>query len=339
MFYFRKVSALAVVAGGAMIITASTSMAAMPAQGAPSIGEPTNPTATVDYSNATIKLDWDAPTGGTVDPERYGIFFALDDLGIDPEEIVADFAVTTGDVGDAGALDTEFTLSKDVLEQNYPDLFASLSEKQGLLFSFYVRSDNDSLAEYAESSVYGVQIDNGPSNPDNFSYERDEETGDLTFSWDLSDTRFVDPAYYRLAWSVTEFPGGSLEPGSYLSTQNFTGTTHTIEYKELSEGTSPTDDGTYYFTLLSCSQFGNCSYMSGGLEVEISEGTPPTTTTTVPPTTTTTVPPTTTTTTLPPTTELPATGSSNGLVIYVLLLLTGGGLLALSARHRRLCQR
>ncbi|MBS31283.1 MAG: hypothetical protein CL445_02415 [Acidimicrobiaceae bacterium] len=269
-------------AGGAMIATASTSMA----QGAPSIGEPTNVTVTVDHYNGTVKVDWDAPTGGTVDPERYAISFALDDVGTDPAEIVMDHGVTTGNVGDAGALDTEYTLTADVIEDN------------GVVhgwFSVTVRSDNDTEGVYSnETDFVSVEIINMPDVVDNQAYERDDATGDLTFSWDASSDGFIDPAYYRIVW-------GNNPTGVDGGTAQITSTSYTVDYEEVG-------DGTWFFHIYACGPTGDC-HIGEPMEIAVSEGTPQTT-------------------------ELPATGSSNGLVIYVLLLLTGGGLLALSARHR-----
>ena len=282
MFAFRKMCALSVVAGGAMIITASTSMA----QGAPSIGEPTNVTVTVDHYNGTVKVDWDAPTGGTVDPERYAISFALDDVGTDPAEIVMDYGVATGNVGDAGALDTEYTFIPEVIEDN------------GVVhgyFSVTVRSDNDTEAVYSNETPWvPVEIINMPDVVDNPTYERDDATGDLTFSWDASSDGFIDPAYYRIVWGHHPTAGDG-------GTEQITSTSYTVDYEEVG-------DGTWFFDIFACGPTGDCN-VAETMEIEVSEGTPQTT-------------------------ELPATGSSNGLVIYVLLLLTGGGLLALSARHR-----
>ncbi|MED5570783.1 MAG: LPXTG cell wall anchor domain-containing protein, partial [Actinomycetota bacterium] len=84
-------------------------------------------------------------------------------------------------------------------------------------------------------------------------------------------------------------------------TEQITSTSYTVDYEEVG-------DGTWFFDILACGPTGDC-HVGETMEIAVSEGTPQTT-------------------------ELPATGSSNGLVIYVLLLLTGGGLLALSARHR-----
>ena len=308
MFSFKKMCALSVVAGGAMVVTASTSMA----QDAPVVGDPTNVTVTVDHYNGTVKVDWDAPTDGNLDPERYAILFALDDVGTAETDIVMDYGVSTGNVGDAGALDTEYTFTADVIEDN---------GKVHGLFSVTVRSDNDTEAVYSNKTpVVSVEIINMPDVVDNPTYERDDATGDLTFSWDASSDGFIDPAYYKIAWGATPT---DIDNGLHTETENITSTSYTVEYKKVG-------DGTWFFNIVACGPTGGC-HIGETMEIQVSEGTPPTTTTTVPPTTT--------TTTLPPTTDLPATGSSNGLVIYVLLLLTGGGLLALSARHRPLCQR
>jgi hypothetical protein len=96
------------------------------------IGAPRNLTV-VDGATSTV-LDWDAPDTGNTQPERYAISFSADGGG---------WGIATGNVGDANALNTTITIDHSLLEQLKPS---------GTIWSFSIRSDNDSLALYSESS-------------------------------------------------------------------------------------------------------------------------------------------------------------------------------------------
>jgi hypothetical protein len=248
------------------------------------IGDPTNLTLTVDYYNGTVKADWDAPTDGNVDPERYAIGFGLNDDGN-----AGPYGVATGNVGDENALVAEYTFSASYIEQLF-------NEAHGL-FNVKVRSDNDTNALYSSwTSIASTSIMNMPDVVDNQSYERDDATGDLTFSWDASSDGFVDPAHYKIAWNQLGDPW-EIDESNITYTQNISSTSYTVAYDDL--GTA-----VWYFNILACGSENDC-HVGETMEIQVSEGTPPTTTTTttVPPTTTTT----TTTTTLPPTTTTTTT--------------------------------
>ena len=96
------------------------------------IGAPRNLTV-VDGATSTV-LDWDAPDTGNTQPERYAISFSVPGNG---------WGIATGNVGDANALNTTITIDHSLLEQLKPS---------GTIWSFSIRSDNDSLALYSESS-------------------------------------------------------------------------------------------------------------------------------------------------------------------------------------------
>lgn len=81
--------------------TTSTTTTTVP----PSVGPPMN--LTVTDTGSAIFLDWDQPNTGSVDPERYAISWRI------PPD--AGWGVATGNVGDEGALTTEYTLSYSLL--------------------------------------------------------------------------------------------------------------------------------------------------------------------------------------------------------------------------------
>ena len=96
------------------------------------IGAPRNLVVT-DGATATV-LTWDAPNTGNTQPERYAISFNVPGNG---------WGIATGNVGDANALNTTITINHSILEQLKPS---------GTVWSFSIRSDNDTLALYSESS-------------------------------------------------------------------------------------------------------------------------------------------------------------------------------------------
>ena len=111
-----------------------------------SAGNPTNLTVTKSGSN--IVLDWDAPVVSGYPVERYAIFFTTGDL--------AGWGVATGNVGDANALNTEYTFA-----ESYFDGFGVAS---GSTWRFKIRSDNDTYGKYsAFTSEASIAIGTPPS--------------------------------------------------------------------------------------------------------------------------------------------------------------------------------
>ncbi len=96
------------------------------------IGAPRNLVVT-DNETSTV-LAWEAPNTGNTPPERYAISFNVPGNG---------WGIATGNVGDANALNTTITISHSLLEQLKPS---------GTVWSFSIRSDNDTLALYSQSS-------------------------------------------------------------------------------------------------------------------------------------------------------------------------------------------
>jgi hypothetical protein len=96
------------------------------------IGAPTS--LNVVDSATAVTVTWNAPTDGTRQPERYAISFSSDGGG---------WGIATGNVGDANALNTTITIDHSLLESLQPS---------GTVWSFYIRSDNDTLGLYSQNS-------------------------------------------------------------------------------------------------------------------------------------------------------------------------------------------
>lgn len=96
------------------------------------IGAPRN--LTVSDNGSAAVLNWEAPNTGNTQPERYAISFSADGGG---------WGIATGNVGDESSLKTFMNIPYSVFEGLKPS---------GTIWSFSIRSDNDTLALYSESS-------------------------------------------------------------------------------------------------------------------------------------------------------------------------------------------
>jgi hypothetical protein len=118
--------------GQEMTIVPASAFASQPAPVARTIGAPTN--LVVTDGDTSTALTWQAPSTGNTEPERYAISFSADGGG---------WGIATGNVGDANALNTTITISHSLLESLKPS---------GTVWSFHIRSDNDTLRVYSENS-------------------------------------------------------------------------------------------------------------------------------------------------------------------------------------------
>ena len=117
---------------GSMQVIPASAFTSVAAPIVKTIGAPRNLTVT-DGATSTV-LDWDAPNTGNTQPERYAISFNVPGNG---------WGIATGNVGDANALNTTITIDHSLLEQLKPS---------GAIWSFSIRSDNDTLSLYSEIS-------------------------------------------------------------------------------------------------------------------------------------------------------------------------------------------
>jgi hypothetical protein len=97
------------------------------------IGAPRNLVVT-DNETSTV-LSWEAPNTGNTQPERYAISFNCSGCN--------GWGIATGNGGDESSLKTFMVIGHSLLEQLKPS---------GTVWSFSIRSDNDTLAVYSESS-------------------------------------------------------------------------------------------------------------------------------------------------------------------------------------------
>lgn len=111
-----------------------------------SAGDPTN--LTVTQSGSNIVLDWDPPVVSGYPVERYAIFFTTGNLG--------GWGVATGNVGDANALNTEYTFSES--------FFDGFGVESGSTWRFKIRSDNDTYGKYSQfTSEASIAIGTPPT--------------------------------------------------------------------------------------------------------------------------------------------------------------------------------
>ena len=118
--------------GSMQIIPAS----AFTSQAAPvvkTIGPPRN--LTIASSDTSTVLSWEAPDTGNTQPERYAISFNCSGCN--------GWGIATGNVGGPNSLNTTITIDHSLLDGLMP---------AGTVWSFHIRSDNDTFALYSANS-------------------------------------------------------------------------------------------------------------------------------------------------------------------------------------------
>lgn len=118
---------------GSMQIIPASAFTSQAAQVVNTIGAPKNLTV-VDSQTSTV-LTWEAPDTGNIQPERYAISFTTAGQN--------GWGIATGNVGEPNSLNTTITINHSLLESLMPS---------GTVWSFHIRSDNDTLPLYSENS-------------------------------------------------------------------------------------------------------------------------------------------------------------------------------------------
>ena len=226
------------------------------------IGDPTNLTTSANLHSGEITIDWDEATGYQYDAERYAIAFSNDNFQS------VNYAVSTGNVGDANALNTTYTFSKSYL-------VTVLGVEAGDTVSFKVRADNDTNSQYSNwTSVTSYTILDTAAGPTNITISNTEYQG-LDFTWTAPATGWGEPTSFMIDFS-TEGAPYEVDPSVVTTITGITQTSYTIEN---------INAGTYYMRVLACTQDGsNCHGQSNGsTTVTVNANTSVTTTTTLAP--------------------------------------------------------
>jgi hypothetical protein len=111
-------------------------VSAFTSQAAPvvkTIGPPRN--LTISSGETSTVLDWEAPDTGNTQPERYAISFNCTGCN--------GWGIATGNVGGPNSLNTTITIDHSLLNGLMP---------AGTVWSFHIRSDNDTFALYSANS-------------------------------------------------------------------------------------------------------------------------------------------------------------------------------------------
>ena len=118
---------------GSMDIIPSSAFTSQAAPVAKTIGPPRN--LTISSGETSTVLDWEAPDTGNTQPERYAISFNCTGCN--------GWGIATGNVGGPNSLNTTMTIDHSLLNGLMP---------AGTVWSFHIRSDNDTFALYSENS-------------------------------------------------------------------------------------------------------------------------------------------------------------------------------------------
>ena len=227
------------------------------------IGDPSNLTTSANLHSGEISIDWDAATGYQYNAERYAIAFSNDNFQS------TNYAVATGNVGGANALNTEYTFTKSYLAQ-------VLNVAAGDTVYFKIRADNDTSSKYSNwTSIASYVIQDVAAGVTNLTIENTEYQG-LKFTWTNPGTGWSSPTSYKIEYSDGDNTWNYDDEDVY--SQNITDaslTTYNLE---------SITAGTYWFSFYACTQNGSwCHGNQGTSPVQITvNATTPTTTTTIP---------------------------------------------------------
>jgi hypothetical protein len=118
---------------GSMDIIPASAFTSQAAPVVKTIGPPRN--LTISSGETSTVLTWEAPNTGNTQPERYAISFNCNGCN--------GWGIATGNVGGLNSLNTTITIDHSLLNGLMP---------AGTVWSFHIRSDNDTFALYSENS-------------------------------------------------------------------------------------------------------------------------------------------------------------------------------------------
>jgi len=118
---------------GSMQIIPAEAFTSQAAPVVKTIGPPRN--LTIASSDTSTVLTWEAPDTGNTQPERYAISFNCSQCN--------GWGIATGNVGGPNSLNTTITIDHSLLNGLMP---------AGTVWSFHIRSDNDTFALYSANS-------------------------------------------------------------------------------------------------------------------------------------------------------------------------------------------
>jgi hypothetical protein len=118
---------------GSMQIIPAEAFTSQAAPVVKTIGPPRN--LTISSSDTSTVLSWEAPDTGNTQPERYAISFNCSGCN--------GWGIATGNVGGPNSLNTTITIDHSLLNGLMP---------AGTVWSFHIRSDNDTFALYSSNS-------------------------------------------------------------------------------------------------------------------------------------------------------------------------------------------
>ena len=118
---------------GSMDIVPASAFTSQAAPVVKTIGPPRN--LTISSGETSTILNWEAPNTGNTQPERYAISFNCNGCN--------GWGIATGNVGGPNSLNTTITIDHSLLNGLMP---------AGTVWSFHIRSDNDTFSLYSENS-------------------------------------------------------------------------------------------------------------------------------------------------------------------------------------------
>jgi len=217
------------------------------------IGDPSNLTTSANLHSGEISIDWDSATGYQYDAERYAIAFSDDNFQS------TNYAVATGNVGGANALNTEYTFTKSYLAQ-------VLNVAAGDTVYFKIRADNDTNSKYSNwTSIASYQIQDVASGVTNLSVTNTNYQG-LELSWTQPNTGWATQTSYKIAYGLAQ----ENVSWTYIADIDPAATSYTIDN---------VDAGDYVFSLYACTQNGSWCHgnQDGQKEVTVNSTTSVTT--------------------------------------------------------------